>query len=349
MSTRRFLATLLVALMAVSLSAEAWARAGSKSSLGSRGSRTYDRPIERTITAPPKTTPDTASPGLSPSSPTSQPMYNPGAVRSPAAAAAAPAAMAQPGFFQRNPFLGGIMGGLVGAGIGSMLFGHSPAMAAASTAAPGASMLGMLLQIALIGGLGFLAYRLFKGRAQAPAPQAPGADGQGASLERGHLDDRPHDAYDDPRPLPNALGRALPRAEKEFEVGAADQQEFTRIIDAVQKAWSDGNPVALRKVVTPEVAGWIGEDLARDQSKGLRNVVEDVTLLKGDVTESWRDGELEFATALITFTARDYMVRLSDNQVVEGDPRTPQEATEAWTFVRTGANGQWLLSAIEQV
>lgn len=116
----------------------------------------------------------------------------------------------------------------------------------------------------------------------------------------------------------------------------------------MQKAWSEGNPVALRALATPEVVGWMSEDLSRDQSKGVRNVVEDVQLLKGDVTESWRDAELEYATAVITFSAKDYVARIDNGQVVEGDAHRPVETTEAWTFVRS-PGGRWLLSAIEQV
>lgn len=327
MKRHPFLTGLLVVLIALSLSAEAWARAGKSGSVGSRGSRTYDRPIERTITPPPAATP---APGAATPQPgVAQPMYNPNAVRPATPAAAAPAMAQQPGFFQRNPIMGGIMGGLIGAGIGSMLFGSNSAMAAASDAAPMASMFGLLLQVALIGGLIWVAMRLFRRRAQPAGAPA----GHAAPYAREGL-------------APQAAGSA--RMAKEFEVDDDDQNQFSRIIEGVQKAWSEGNPVALRQLVTPEVAGWIGEDLARDQANGVRNVVEDVTLLKGEVSETWRENGLEYATAIITFSARDYVVRLSDNQVVEGDPRHPVEATEAWTFVR-GQGGSWTLSAIEQM
>lgn len=317
----RLLAVLLAVLVVFASAADAWAKAGRGSSMGSRGSRTYDRPIERSL-APPSTT--------APSAGTAQPMYNPGAMKpQPGMGAAGAAATAQPGFFQRNPFMGGVLGGLVGVGIGSMLFGHSPALAAASGAAPGASMLGTLLQIALIGGLIWLAVRMFRRRAQ-PQPDMAGYAQREAAQPA---------AY-------GQMGGA--RVDKEFEPSDQDQQDFTAIIMGVQQAWSDGNPVAIRKLVTPEVAGWMAEDQARDQSAGVRNVVQDVQLLKGDVTESWREGEREYVTARITFSAKDYMVSLSDNSVVEGDPDNPVESTEAWTFMRV-SGGTWLLSAIEQV
>lgn len=325
----KIITVLVAALVALSMASDAWAKAGRSSSLGSRGTRTYDRPVERTTTPPPAQTAPTQQ----------QPMYNPGAVR-PQPGMAAAAAPAAGGFFQRNPIMGGLMGGLVGAGIGSMLFGHSPAMAAASDAAPGASMFGTLLQVALIGGLAWLAFRLFRRRREQTQPQ----------VQTGYQREMNPQPMDNSAPvhIGSSAARALPRVEKEFEPSIADQENFGQIILGVQKAWSEGNPVALRALATPEVVGWMSEDLSRDQSKGVRNVVEDVTLLKGDVTESWRDAELEYATAMITFSAKDYMVRVDDGQVVEGDAQNAVETREAWTFVRS-ANGRWLLSAIEQV
>ncbi|MBC7907854.1 MAG: TIM44-like domain-containing protein [Rhodospirillaceae bacterium] len=325
----KILSVFLAVLVALSVGSDAWAKAGKGSSLGSRGSRTYDRPVERTTTAPPAPTASQPS--------TQQPMYNPSAAR-PGMAAAAP--VAQPSFFQRNPMMAGIMGGLVGAGIGSMLFGHSPALAAATDAAPGAGMLGTLLQFALIGGLAYMAYRFFARRRQQQAPVS-------TTYQRGPVD---------VEALPPTTGPATGfgaataprRIEKEFEPSPADQETFSQIIMGVQKAWTEGNPVALRSLATPEVVGWMSEDLSRDQSKGMRNVVEDVNLLKGDITESWRDAELEYATAVITFSAKDYMVRVDNGQVVEGNSTHPVETVEAWTFVRS-AGGRWLLSAIEQV
>ncbi|CAA7617269.1 putative Translation initiation factor IF-2 [Magnetospirillum sp. LM-5] len=321
----RVLAVVLAATLSVTFAAEAFAKAGKGSSMGSRGDRTYDRPIERSI-APPAPT----APQMAPAAPgAAQPMYNPNAVRpQPGMAAPAAAPMQQPGFFQRNPFLGGIMGGLVGAGIGSMLFGHSPAMAAAGAASPMGSMLGTLLQIALIGGLAYLGYRLFARKAQTAGSDLSAPYQREAAAPMG--------------------AQAAARVAKEFEPSAADQEMFTQIITGVQKAWSDGNPVAIRQLVTPEVAGWMGEDLAKDQSAGVRNVMEDVQLLAGDVTEAWREGEREYVTARITFSAKDYTVRLSDGQVVDGDRNRPVESTELWTFLRVGG-GSWLLSAIEQV
>ncbi len=356
--SHRILSILVALLVGLSMASDAWARASKSTSTGSRGTRTYDRPIERSYTPPPATAAPARpsveqTPLTQPAAPAAQqPMYRPGTMGQ---TAPGMAAAAQPSFFQRNPMMAGVLGGLVGAGIGSMLFGHSPALAAASDAAPGASMMGILLQVALIGGLAWLAFRLFR-RKTAPAADANpyGVQGHGYS-EHGHDQGYQRDAVTYPNGQTHhqepqlALGNANPRRiEKEFEPSHEDKDEFTRIVQGVQKAWSDGNMAALRPLVTPEILGWMSEDLARDQSKGLRNVVENVTLLKGDVTESWREEKLEYATAMITFSALDYMVEEESGKVVEGDAHKPVEATEAWTFARS-PGGKWLLSAIEQV
>jgi Uncharacterized protein conserved in bacteria len=193
-------------------------------------------------------------------------------------------------------------------------------------------MLGSLLQIALIGGLVWFAFRMFRGRREQTA---------GAPMQQREAYGNAHGG------APGGFAQAGRRVEKEFEPTAQDQEVFGDILLGVQKAWSEGNPVALRRFVTPEVLGWISEDLARDQSNGVRNVIEDVVLLRGDITESWREDKLEYATAVMTFQAKDYLVGLADGEVVEGNPDTPVETTEVWTFARS-PGGSWMLSAIEQ-
>jgi predicted lipid-binding transport protein (Tim44 family) len=89
--------------------------------------------------------------------------------------------------------------------------------------------------------------------------------------------------------------------------------------------------------------------LSAAASSGVSNRVEDTVFEQGDLAESWSEGNLHYATVAIRFRARDYAVRLSDGAVVEGDASEPVQATEVWTFLRSGADGRWLLSAIQQV
>ena len=73
----------------------------------------------------------------------------------------------------------------------------------------------------------------------------------------------------------------------------------------------------------------------------------------GDLAEAWNEGGMEYATVAMRWTARDYTTRLDTGAVVEGDAIKTVEQTEVWTFLRNnalgGAQGRWLLSAIQQV
>ncbi len=296
----------LAALVLCVTGSDAFAKMGKGSSYGSRSTRTYDRPIERTVTPPP--------------APVAPPIAAPAPVPS-----YAPAMAPQSGsFFQRHPFASGFMGGLVGAGIGSMLFGHS---AYAMDASPEGGILGLILQLALIGGLIWFAFRLFSNRA-------------GASAAQGRVIDVPYQTV-------SAAPRAVSRVEKEFEPSDQDKQAFAQILIEAQRAWTASDIGVLRQIATPEVVSYLADDMAADSSKGVRNVIEDVQLLKGDVIESWTEGNRQFVTAAMTFSNKDYTLRLDNGGLVEGDPNQPVQNTEAWTFVRVNG-GRGLLSAVER-
>ena len=227
-------------------------------------------------------------------------------------------------FFQRHPFLTGLAGGF----IGSWLLGHS-GWAAGEDGASSASMFGMLLQLLIIGLLIYFAVRLFRGRAYA---------GGGSGWP--------------PRSAGAAAAPARSRG-RDINVADADLQAFQGIHAAVQEAWSAGDLAQFRSRMTPEMLGYFSEELTRNTSQGVRNIVSGVELLKGELTESWEEGDLQYATAYLRWRAVDYLVRLGRSPgdpdwLAGGDPRRPAEAEEMWTFVRR-RGGQWLLSAIQQI
>jgi len=144
---RILLAVFLAATLALA-PAIAEARAGSSaggrsSSMGSRGSRTFEnngaQPLSRSVTPLPQ---PSRPPGFAPAAPA--PAFGGGS------------------FFQRHPFMTGLAGGF----IGSWLFGHS-GWAAGEGGGSGASMLGTLLQLLIIGLLIYFAVRLFRRRSYA--------------------------------------------------------------------------------------------------------------------------------------------------------------------------------------
>ncbi len=312
---RILLALFLTANLALA-PAIAEARAGSSyggrsSGMGSRGLRTYEnnggQPLSRSVTPLPQTAP--RQPGFAPGTPV--PANGGGS------------------FFQRHPFLTGLAGGF----IGSWLFGHS-GYAAGGEGGSGASMLGMLLQLLIIGLLIYFAVRLFRGRSF-----ANGWRGGGPGWP--------------PRSAGAAAAPAVRDRGRDVDVTDADLETFQRIHAAVQEAWSAGDLGRLRRLMTPEMLGYFSEELTRNTSQGVRNIVSNVQLVKGDITESWEEGDLQYATAYLRWRAIDYVVRLGrspgdPDYIVSGDPRTPTEAEEMWTFVRRRGS-EWLLSAIQQV
>ena len=291
------------------------ARAGSSSggrssSMGSRGSRTYEnngaQPLSRSVTPLPETP---RQPGLAPAMPS--PAYGGGS------------------FFQRHPFLTGLAGGF----IGSWLFGHS-GYAAEGDGGSSGSMLGMLLQLLIIGLLIYFVVRLFRGWSFA-----------GGSRGGGPL-----------WPARSAGAAAAPvRRDRGRDINVSDDDltTFQGIHAAVQEAWSEGDLGRMRRLMTPEMLSYFSEELTRNASQGVRNIVSNVQLLKGDLTESWEEGDLQYATPYLRWRANDYVVRSGrspgdPDYLVSGDPRTPVEAEEMWTFVRR-RGGDWLLSAIQQI
>jgi predicted lipid-binding transport protein (Tim44 family) len=305
---RWFFVFALAAFMALA-PALAEARAGGgRGSMGSRGARTYQsnqaQPMQRSVQPPAGPTQSQARPAPVTGTP-----------------------LGQPGFVQRHPFLTGLMGGFLGAGLFGMLFGHSAW--AADGSAFGSSM-GFLLQILVIAGLAWLAFRIWRSR----SPGGPGARPTAQGYEPAYAGAVPASRAADP---------------VEIAIAPADYDAWGALLGSVQDAWSRGDLSALRRFVTPEMLGYFSDELSALASRGLENRVEQVELLKGDVEEAWSEGEMEYATARLRWRALDYTTRLGTGEVVEGSRSAPGEASEVWTFVRARGGGSWLLSAIQQV
>jgi len=228
-------------------------------------------------------------------------------------------------FFQRHPFLTGLTGGL----IGSWLFGHS---VYAADGTSGGSAIGTLLEFLIIGLLIYFAVRLF--RRHAFSNGWPG--GTAFSM--------PRSAGASAAPVRRDRGR-------DINLSNADLSAFQAIHAAVQEAWSAGDLGQLRRLMTPEMLSYFSEELTRNASQGIRNIVSNIELVKGELSESWEEGDLQYATAYMRWRAIDYVTRLGrppgdPETIVSGNSRV--EAEEVWTFVRR-RGGDWLLSAIQQV
>src|SRR5947207_7582923 len=225
-------------------------------------------------------------------------------------------------FFQRHPFMSGLAGGFLGSMLFSGLGGGVGGLG---------HIFGGLLTFLIIGLLIFFVIRLFSGRGFSFA------GGGGA--------------------MPRSVGAAAaPRPQQyrghDTTVGDADLNAFQSIHGAVQEAWGKADLSRLRPLMTPEMLSYFSEELTRNTSQGVQNIISDIRLLKGDISESWEEGDLQYATAYLRWSALDYVARLDrspgqPDYLVSGDPKTPTEAEEVWTFVRR-RGGNRLLSAIQQ-
>ena len=133
----------------------------------------------------------------------------------------------------------------------------------------------------------------------------------------------------------------------ELGIGEKDYAEFERSLVEMQDAYSREDVAKLWTLATPEMAGYIQEELNDNASRGVVNKISDVRLVQGDLSEAWREGNVDYATVAMRFSLIDVLTDKATGRVVEGDPTQAQEATELWTF-RRDQGGAWKISAIQQ-
>jgi predicted lipid-binding transport protein (Tim44 family) len=313
---RPLLALLAVATTLTLVVVDADARP--RSSVGSRGTHTNSappptatapnaaRPMERTMT------PNAQAPNMAQKPPLSGPA----------------------GFFNRPGMglLGGLAAGFLGAGLIGMLFGNGLLGGLGGFA----SILGLIIQIALVVIVGRLLWTWWQRRRQ-PQPAFAGL---------------PRDAQtDQPRPAAfgglGGFGASAPQpATEPLEVKPEDFDTFERLLGEVQTAYGREDLAALRTHVTPEMLSYYSEELSENASRGVVNEIRDVKLLQGDLSEAWREGDKDYASVALRYALVDRYVERATGRVSDGND-APQEATEVWTFMRTHG-GSWLLSAIQQ-
>jgi predicted lipid-binding transport protein (Tim44 family) len=314
----------LAAIAAVIIMAPALAeaRAGAGQGSGSRGSHTDQAP-------PPTQTAPKAKP-------VERSVTPPQTAQKPAAA---PTQAAPGGFMARNPFLSGLMGGMLGAGLIGMLFGGG----FAGGLGGGAGFLGLLLQVLLIGGVAYLAVRLFRSWSAARAQPAGAAPAYAHAALAGATAAPMARTVE---ALPTGGGSSAASSAL-LAITAEDYTAFESMLADIQAAYSKGDLVRLRGLATPEMLGYFSEELSGNASRGVENKVEAVKLEQGDLSEAWSEAGLDYATVAMRFSMIDVTRNIGDGRIVDGSDRERTEATEVWTFLRS-RGGKWILSAIQQ-
>jgi len=211
-------------------------------------------------------------------------------------------------------------------------------------------MLGLLVQIALIGGLIYLAVRLFRRRRE-PALAETGA---GGPIQRSIPGYAPAGSGTATPSAGTGLGTAAGLAaagtlahSQPITIGPDDYAAFERGLQDIQTAYGREDVAALWELATPEMAGYFQEELNENARKGVVNKISGVKLLQGDLSEAWREGTTEYATVAMRYAIQDWKVDRTSNRVVAGDPSKAEEVVGVWTF-RRDQGGPWKLSAVQQ-
>src|SRR3712207_1373401 len=142
--------------------------------------------------------------------------------------------------------------------------------------------------------------------------------------------------------LGGALGgrsQAAPRrpgVRDEIGIGERDYAAFDRALVEVQDAYSRQDVARLWSLATPEMAGYMQEELNDNTARGVVNKVSNVRLLQGDLAEAWREGNTDYATVAMRYALTDVMLDKASGRVVEGDPQRTEEALERSEERRVG-------------
>jgi predicted lipid-binding transport protein (Tim44 family) len=306
---------LALALPTVLVISSADARVGGGFSSGSRGSRTFSPPPS-TSTAPGTAQPFNRTFGQPGNSnigaPSSGGLFN------------------RPGGLFNRPgggLLGGLAAGFLGAGLFGMLFGGGMFSGIGGFS----SILGLLLQIALIVLLVRLAMSWWHRRQMTEPAYAGAGPGVGGGQAQASTFGR---------------GFGFGSGSAPLEIQPADYEAFERLLGEIQVAWSNEDIGRLRMLATPEMVSYLEGDLEQNRARNRINKTSGTRLLQGDLAEAWREGDTDFASVAMRFSLIDRTLDRTTGQLVEGSEQ-PTEITEVWTFLRP-RGGNWELSAIQQ-
>ncbi|HEY2358617.1 MAG TPA: TIM44-like domain-containing protein [Phenylobacterium sp.] len=305
-------------------------------SFGSRGSRTYSQP-RQTETAPGYVPPVQRS-----MTPQSGPGAQPGGAYAPQPG--------QPGYAYNRPASrfggmgGGFLGGLLAGGLIGGLMGHGWGGGWGG----GGGGMGFLTILIQLGILFFVASWLLRRFARPKASAFMPWDQPKAAYggPQGFQDTGLGGGFgSSPAPASSYVPTSGPAWE--IPITPQDQQTFETLLKEIQDAFGREDYAALRDRCTPEVMSYLAEELSDNATHGRRNEVTSTRLLKADVGEAWREGSVDYATAAMRYESIDLMRDRTSGAVLSGDPNTPSQTTELWTFARQ-TGGAWKLSAIQE-
>lgn len=302
------------------LLSDAEARAGRGRSVGRSSGFGYRR------AAPPPASPQTppsqnyGQPGQN----YNQPNYNQPNPAMPTPPPAAP---------QRGSMFRNLAAGMAGGFLGSMLFGSMSHAVGGGYGAGGGRGFG-LLELILLAGLAYLAFRWWKNRQTAaqPAWATGGPFARNAQVES-------------LKPVMAEPGIAMAPAGNL----AIDSDVATDLFFKVQGAWTRRDLTSVRGIVGSDIANELEQDLRQLRADGHINRLENISVRSAKVVESWQESDTDFSSVRFTANLLDYTVDEASGKVVDGSDTVPVKFEEVWVFARGRDYSDWTLVGIEQV
>jgi len=308
------LLTMLAALMVTTFLAveqSALARVGGGGSMGSRGSRSYSRPV-----APPSQT--TPSRQYAPASPTNQPFQQPSR-----------------GF---GGFGSSLLGGMAGGMLGGMLF---RSLGFGGGSGGGGGGIG-LFEILLLAGIGYMIYRFIKKRRE-----NEGSFGQPGKVTQINDYQNQGQSYE---PVRDELEEGLSHI-RQMDPSFDEQRFNDNVMDMffkVQGAWMNRDLSSAAGLLTDEMRGIMQRDIDALLREKKVNRLENIAVRSVEISEVWQESGKDFITANIYANLLDYTTDDTTGTVVTGSKTEPVKFEEFWTFTRPVGNNPWQLSAINQ-
>lgn len=323
MTNRHFPSLIKAFLLGLSLTlvvdsaliSQAQARAGGGRSMGRSssfggGSRSFGG--SRSYSTPPRQTP--------PPSYNTQPQMNP-----------------QAG--QRSGFLRNMAGGLAGGFLGSMLFnsfGHANPMGMGN-GMPGSTGGGGFgfFEILLFGGLIFLAYSMYKNmNKKKTVLAAESNDFYNRQSYAAPIETQSYRAAEYDTQVPSNL--------------AIDTELASDIFFKIQGAWTRRDLSSVDSLIAGEVKQILQQDLQDLKQNGRINRLENISVRKTDVLDSWQEGDQQLSSVRFTANLLDYTVDDKSQQLISGSDTVPVKFEEDWTFAKH-RDQSWQLVGIQQI
>ena len=227
-------------------------------------------------------------------------------------------------FAQRRPFMTGLLGGFIGAGIFGLLFGGGFMHMGLGFG----GLFGVLIQLIILFFIVRWLFRLFTRQSGQPSIFGGGP--------------APGRQYGGIGPGQQAMGPSV----QPLQLTPADRQAFAQCLAYVQQAWGAGDLRAISQAATPELMGYFQDQLNTLSRQGLRNRVSDVQMDNMELSEAWSEGDTDYATVAMRFSMID-VTEDRTGRIVDGDPNVRALVSEVWTFTRRRGS-HWILAAIQQ-